>query len=91
MAAAAVDTRLQMVTVVLETAAGVAVDNEAEHARQLQETVPLLLLPVMQLACPLLQAVTIFREKMAHIDDSRKLWNRIQQVRKCIFNQYYKY
>lgn len=71
-ARAAVDAGLQMVTVVVKTAA-VAVDNEAEHARQLQETVPLLLLPVMQLACLLLQAVTIFREKMAHIDDSKKL------------------
>lgn len=71
-ARAAVDAGLQMVTVVVKTAA-VAVDDEAEHARQLQETVPLLLLPVMQLACLLLQAVTIFREKMAHIDDSKKL------------------
>lgn len=71
-APAAVDASLQMVVVVFKTTA-VAVNDEAEHARQLQETVPLLLLPVMQLACPLLQAVTIFREKMAHIDDSKKL------------------
>lgn len=71
-APAAVDAGLQMVAVVVKTG-GVTVDDEAEHARQLQETVPLLLLPVMQLACPLLQAVTIFREKMAHIDDSKKL------------------
>lgn len=70
----AVDTSLQVVAVVVKTAA-VAVDDEAQHARALQETVPLLLLPVMQLACSLLQAVTIFREKMAHIDDSKKLYN----------------
>lgn len=69
---AAVDASLRMVVVVFKTTA-VAVNDEAEHARQLQETVPLLLLPVMQLTCPLLQAVTIFREKMAHIDDSKKL------------------
>lgn len=60
-----------VVSVVFEPSA-VAVNNEAQHARQLQETVPPLLLPVMQLACPFFQVVTIFREKMAHIDDSRK-------------------
>lgn len=71
-APAAVDSGLQMVVVVVKTVA-VAVDDEAQHARPLQKAVPLLLLPVMQLACLLLQAITIFREKMAHIDDSRKL------------------
>lgn len=68
----ATDAGLQMVVVVVKTTV-VAVNNEAQHARPLQETVSLLLLPVVQLACPLLQAVTIFREQMAHIDDSRKL------------------
>lgn len=70
---ATVDSGLQVVAVVVVETGAVAVDDEAEHAGQLQETVPLLLLPVVQFACPLLQAVTIFREKMAHIDDSRKL------------------
>lgn len=72
---AAVDAGLQMAAVVVETGAA-AVDDEAQHARPVQETIPLLLLPVVQFVCPLLQAVTIFREKMAHIDDSRKLYNK---------------
>lgn len=62
----------EVVTVVVEAAA-VAVDNEAQHAGPLQEAIPLLLLFVVQLACPFLQAVTIFGEKMAHIDDSMRL------------------
>lgn len=44
-------------------------DDEAEHAQPLKEAVPPLLL-VAQLAHTLLQAVTIFREKMAHIDET---------------------
>lgn len=68
----AVSGGLRVVAVLLKTAA-VAVNDEAEHARQLQEAVPLLLLPVVQFASPLFQAMTIFREKMAHIDDSTKL------------------
>lgn len=54
MATAAVHAGLEVVvTVVFQTSAA-AVYNEAEHARELQETVPLLLLSVVQLVCPLL-------------------------------------
>lgn len=59
-APAAVDTNLQIVVAVVVETSAVTVNYEAEHARQLQEAVPLLLLPVMQFARPLLQAVTIF-------------------------------
>lgn len=82
--AAPVDSSFQMVTVVFKTSA-VAVDNEAEHARPLEETIPLLFLPVMQLASSLFQTVTIFREKMAHIDDSQKLLKEMKTtMNKCI-------
>lgn len=43
---ATVDAGLQLVAVVVESAA-VAVDNEAEHARPPEETVPFLFLPVV--------------------------------------------
>lgn len=51
-----------------------AVDDKAEHTGALQQAVPFPLL-LTQLARSLFQAVTIFREKMAHIDDSLELWN----------------
>lgn len=71
---------VRVVAVLLKTAA-VAVNDEAEHARQLQEAIPLLLLSMVQFACSPFQAMTIFREKMAHIDDSTKLCKSGQQQR----------
>ena len=70
--AAAVDGGFKVVAVVVN-AVSVAVDDEAQHAGPLQEAIPLLLLSVMLLGGSFLQAVTIFREKMAHIDDSKRL------------------
>lgn len=53
-ATAAVHASLEVVVAVVFQTSAAAVYDEAEHARELQETVPLLLLPVMQLVCPLL-------------------------------------
>lgn len=53
-ATAAVHAGLEVVVTVVFQTSVAAVYNEAEHAGELQETVPLLLLPVMQLVCPLL-------------------------------------
>lgn len=56
MATAAVHAGLEVVVAVVfqTSAAAAAVYNEAEHAGELQKAVPFLLLPVMQLVCPLL-------------------------------------
>ena len=64
--------RLLLVVVVVEPPA-VAVDDEAEHARSAQETVPRLL-PVVLLTRSLVHAVTMLGEEMAHIEDTLGLW-----------------
>ncbi len=75
-----------------------AVHDEAQHTGTLKEAVPPLLLLLAQLLWFLRQAVTIFWEKMAHIEDSRWLWGTREQGRKyykqlkpltCLFTSFH--